>query len=650
MQAKKIFYAIMAATLMLGGCAQEEIIQGNNGQDAPGVHVRLAGAAGSITRATTVAADDDEKSVRNVLAVLYDTHDGFYKTVEASQVGTTNEYTFIVEKDATYNIYLVANADAYLQKSLEEIPLGSKADDETYGLAKIVATQAPDVPNTFLMVSKYPEKVTTRITEKQSIGEVHMERLAARFDLVNKAEGITVNKLTFTNRTLRSTVLTDNVMSAQSEWFENREYDDLNLEGEKETGNTYSKKIYTYENYSVKGDMTLPKLTIEYTEGDQTKTHEISLIDPSATAGTTLAIKRNHLYRIVLTKAGKLDFDIQVLDWDTDEDLAYEDIPLILPDDEQEELNKNLMVYDLFTEYNVKSLDTGNKVVTFYDKLTNDTDLSSHFNFNTFKNSGIFADDVVFTDVENNTYRIPTIGEAQLLVPLFDEEYTPEMVEYNADNKRIIHSPRGRLNVSSVYSDWFDEKVYLKNNADLSQNKANIETENQNGFTGASIFANGRQTLEFRVNTTTFEFDNNGTYISEGPAYGIRFKGTDQYAAYKWEMQLIPGSMTEYYVSIKIKALKQDSNVTLEDIVDNRSYWSKNYIEYKFPMSGAIKVENNKPTNNIWKKNTFAYIMCSTVTNHDGTRATGLGLTYNHFYGMRFSLTSYIPLRLIKCK
>ena len=99
------------------------------------------------------------------------------------------------------------------------------------------------------MVSKYSEKITTRITENQSIGEVHMIRLAARFDLLNKAENVTVTSITFDNRTIKSAVLTPNTMSTASEWYEkNKEYQ-VNVAGEPENGNEWNGHIYTYENH-----------------------------------------------------------------------------------------------------------------------------------------------------------------------------------------------------------------------------------------------------------------------------------------------------------------------------------------------------------------------------------------------------------------
>ena len=217
MKTRNIFSALLGFSLMFSACNSEDVDYAAPSAKTPGVHLRLTGAAtGNTTSRATVEAEEGEKTVNSLVAVLFDTHEGFYKTVSATCINEdTNEYTFIVEKDATYDIWLVANASDKLKGELENIPEGTKMEDENglNYLESITADQAPDEEGNFLMVSKYSEKVTTHITESQSIGEVHMIRLAARFDLLNKAEGVTVTNIGFANRTVKSAVLTPNTMN-----------------------------------------------------------------------------------------------------------------------------------------------------------------------------------------------------------------------------------------------------------------------------------------------------------------------------------------------------------------------------------------------------------------------------------------------------
>ena len=69
------------------------------------------------------------------------------------------------------------------------------------------------------------------------------------------------------------------------------------------------------------------------------------------------------------------------------------------------------------------------------------------------------------------------------------------------------------------------------------------------------------------------------------PVYGIRFKGTDQCAAYRWEMRKLTDKPLERIVSIKIKALPRNTQIQVNEVA-NESFWEKEYIEFEFPTSG----------------------------------------------------------------
>ena len=74
--------------------------------------------------------------------------------------------------------------------------------------------------------------------------------------------------------------------------------------------------------------------------------------------------------------------------------------------------------------------------------------------------------------------------------------------------------------------------------------------------------------------------------------YGLRFKGTKQFAAYKWEWTSNGGT------TIKIKALPQESNLQLSYIVDNEQFWASGCIIYNLGklspfVSSTYLVEKN---------------------------------------------------------
>ena len=69
-----------------------------------------------------------------------------------------------------------------------------------------------------------------------------------------------------------------------------------------------------------------------------------------------------------------------------------------------------------------------------------------------------------------------------------------------------------------------------------------------------------------------------------------------QYAAYRWESCRIADDPLERYFSIKIKALPADSELTVDDVADNVSFWRDGFIEFKFPASGYYAPEIGQPT------------------------------------------------------
>ena len=623
MKTRSILSALLGLALMAGGCASDEFERGGVSPTSPGVHVRLTGAAAPAARTrATVEATDGERTVNSVLAVLFDTHEGFYKTVPATRVGETDEYTFIVEKDATYDIWLVANASDELRSALEGIEPGTPMENAegVSCLESIVAGQAPDADGEFLMVSKYSEKVTTRITETQSVGEVHMIRLAARFDLLNKAEGVTVKSITFRNRTVRSAVLTPNTMPTQTDWYEETPYE-VNVAGDPENGKPWEGHIYTYENNSVAGDFMRPELTITYTEGDDTqvKTHTVELVDPNSTAGTAMAVKRNNLYRIILTKATKLDFDLEVLDWEEADAIENPDLPLVLPKNVQDSLNRQLLVYDLFTEYNVKSISDDN-VVTFYDThIVPNHNVEDYYYSTDLSKKGLLSNDGLLTDAAGNKYRIPTGGELQLLFPQHTQ-YVENVLQDTRDPNYVrYHVDFGGENYSvKLVESPIIENIYLKNDNDnLADKTGDITTESEYGFTGTTQLRRGRinRTIYYDADNNLVSPDISVSRYNRAPTYGIRFKDSKQYSAYKWEVINISDNPQLLGISVKIKALPQDSELTIYDITDNHAFWKDGYIEYIFPFEGYVATADKA----IHNQYTETSIICSTATKSKGT-------------------------------
>lgn len=614
MKTLKLITALLLSVFVLGACTAEQDLTGALKEGRGNVRFKLGGAA-TQTGLTRTAAENNEKAIDNVLVLLWDTDDASkYSVLEAKPTGVPGEYDVNIERDARYCAIFVANADDKTReklKNLERLEPGFHGYSDYVDLfRKVVSEQAPD-GEYFLMstpVGKYVFFTVSVATGTIDVGTVNLERHSARFDIVNKADGITIDKVTYNNRTIHTTMFPElnNAWSAEDSWYDDKPYENLNLKGnsdEEATDNKLLHSIYSYRNYSTAETGKLPILTIEYTE-DETgvkRSHDVKFIDPAAPANTPLMIKTNTLYTITLTKAEKLEFNVSVSDWEEGDEINASDLTVndlySISAEEQQRLNDALWV-NRFAHYYVKSIDTSDKTVEFYDTFTNDVNdypldqNRVYYSRDYLQSSGLLTAEL--TDkASNDTYRIPTAGEVCLLYPYrgerFDPNFKPE--QYIHGNGTALDLAQfiqigcsGHVSVDNTNPatriHW-TEKISFKNNADYTpyvpkdKDDADLYTEIE--------AVRGTKGTFWGYRSGSYIADTSGTPITQFPAYAIRFKGTDQYSAYKWETKTDPAT-NRMYASIKIKAIPQDLNVSVYEIANNDRYWNDGYIEYKLPL------------------------------------------------------------------
>ena len=618
MKTLKLITALLLSVFVLGACTAEQDLTGALKEGRGNVRFKLGGAA-TQTGLTRTAAENNEKAIDNVLVLLWDTDDASkYSVLEAKPTGVPGEYDVNIERDARYCAIFIANADYKTREKLENL---ERLEPGFHGythyvnlIRKVVSEQAPD-GEYFLMsspLSNYVYFTVSVATGTIDVGTVNLERRSARFDIVNKADGITIDKVTYNNRTIHTTLHPElnNAWSAEDSWYDNKTYENLNLKGssdEDATDNKFLHSIYSYRNYSTAENGKLPTLTIEYTE-DETgvkRSHDVQFIDPAAPANTPLMIKANTLYTITLTKAEKLEFNVSVSDWEEGDEINASDLTVndlySISAEEQQRLNDALWV-NRFAHYYVKSINPSDKTVEFYDTFTNDLNdypieqNRVYYSRDYMQSSGLLTAELK-DKVSNDMYRVPTAGEVCLLYPYngayFDPNYEPE--QYINSYGELTNIPQyidisltGHTSVDTknpaMRKHW-TEKISFKNNADdtpyvpKDKDDADLYTEIEavRGTKGTYWGYQGKDET----------FDTDGTLKTLFPAYAIRFKGTDQYSAYKWETIADPAN-NSIYASIKIKAIPQDLDVSVYEIANNDRYWEDGYIEYKLPFTGRV--------------------------------------------------------------
>ena len=638
--------ALLAAAALLAGCSKDAPDGGPQPSDGNRVVFTLGGAtraAGDNDASAQLAATDEEKKIDGLLAVAFTDDGNYYKTFDAAYDADSQTASFDVEKNGTYDIWFVANADETLAAAL--LALTDRNSDSRVtedDLAALLVTQqvgrkdGEEAWHPFVMFSTEARRIVSTHWVVTNGGVVTMRRLAVRIDLVNAATGVTVNSVKFVNRTKQSRLGASNDMtfSTPQDLYEEKSYEGIDLAGDFTKPTEYKASIYSYENVDVTPDGEhLPALEVKYTMDGLKFTHTVKFFDSTDPAGKTpLALKRNYLYRIVLTKQLDVSFDITVEDWNTAGAFQIEDIPFDKHD--QAALNAALKV-NMFTEFNVKSVDLNSKTVNaFFDKLAVSADecpTDSYFTYTQLKDAGATAADAIFTGPDGKKYRLPTAGELNLLLPM----YTEPGDQPDIDGKKGQYCPWWNDNASTNTSlvtveTPFTETIYLKNGEDNLPDKSHPDdTDSEYTLKGQSQMKLGVLSETVHYYTTEPDDPQKGNYNIH-PVYAVRFKGTSQYAAYRWESCRIADDPLERYFSIKIKALPADSELTVDDVADNVSFWRDGFIEFKFPASGYYAPEIGQPTpENITYRGVNGYC-----------RSSSLWTGGSHVYDLRFSLNN----------
>ena len=530
----------LVAGVLLSGCTREDMPEGGAPGDGNRVVFTLAGitpqqqngrtrAAGDngAAKPNASAATDAEKKVTSLLAAAYEKQPsggmGFYRAFDVTV--TDDGCSFDIAKDGRFDLYLVANADPTLEGAVKALNAGSPVTE----LEELLVEQAPDADNAFVMTTPEVLKIISYSGEVADCGEVSLRRLSMRIDLLNKAEGLTITKVTFRNRAVKSRLFTPNAMLAEPGAVEDKEYPDLNLVGSFDVPAEYKSKIYGYENLSRRGEATVPTLDIEYTYLDQPYTHTVEFLDRNDPEGLApLALKRNYLYRITVGRKVEPEFGIEVVDWTNEKSFNVDDITF------QAEMNAKLAI-NHFAGANVKTIDEAQGTVAFTTADPNNT--SAYVAWN-----GKWATAVYYNAADETYYRVPTRDEMYLLFP--DE----------TNHVRFDEAMDG----TSEITETLPEKLF--------------GSKETNGGEGKSWFKNAAAAVTSRADQPAYPI-----------VYAIRFKGTAQCAAYRYEVKNSDQPATGE-LEIRIKALQANSLLTIGEVSDE-AYWGN-------PADGDTDAEN----------------------------------------------------------
>ena len=676
--------ALLAAASLLAGCSKETTGSGDTDDSRIPITFTLAtpGSEGviyprSATRATHDAA---EYAVRQLTLLVYDATDtsapkflrkhdmtsditlydngnGTYTfSLEApiSDMNAKRKFVFVVNDDAAVAATAAGSAEADLHETAATVEL---ADGDT---ADKLAEADAGIAMSGTATADGQNEVITIVPGVKC--EVKLTRIVARVDVQNNTPNMTLESAVLVGAATRgylfaqaplSAPVADRIVLGSNATVDLTEEHPALKPGEVFAPKTFRKTFYAYERPNTAGDYAAVRIT--YRVNDSKGTVEVPFIRTEASgAQTPVDIERNHLYTVVLgngkpVTTNEVQFTFKVEDWNTvemPEEIGPGDP---LDPESQQKLNAALKV-NMFTPFNAKSVDLGTKKInSFFDELAvsaDDCPTDSYFTYTELKDAGLTAADAVFTGPDGGKYRLPTEGELNLLLPMWTEEADRATVNKEKDG---LYHPYWNDNPSTntlpfvTVATPFTETIYLKNGMD------NLPDETHPADPEYTL--KGQSQLKVGVQTEQIAYPiNPGTDIYNlHPVYGLRFKGTSQYAAYRWESCKIAGNALERYLSIRIKALHPQDNATTIDDVADEAFWKEGFIEFQFPASGYYVPENaDDPTpENITDRGVHGYCWASSLWT-EASHARGLGFYLDNALVGRHNPGSRFPLRFVK--
>ena len=328
----RIFMAAVVTILMLSSCdkkpandiKKEEINEKGN------IRFSFDGAIGNASKAQTA----DEKKVTSLYAVVFNDAAGvavngkvgsanssekFYKLFNvlehngSAELKAGMDYFLKMEEDGHYYICFVANPGNEMTGKLKALTSASTIKD----FKELVEDKvSPETKPGMLMTSAFIGLVSAKDKESK-LNQIELKRAAARLDIVNKVEGVTVNKIIFNNIATKTVLISKKKKDFNPDFLAaNTEYADVKLNGKADGTAEFKEKIYSYEQYGAADKA--PSLKISFTEGTD-KNYDVIVEFKSLDGKKLINILRNTLYKLEITKEGEaLKFTLATSSWSGD--------------------------------------------------------------------------------------------------------------------------------------------------------------------------------------------------------------------------------------------------------------------------------------------------------------------------------------------
>ena len=349
-------WAAVALALALVSCKNEPAKEPLQQEMKYPVALSLDGGKSGAMRATEKSnslstSNPNERAIENLTIVVFTNNNTTNTPIAVEKVITYDkltkptdpyqgEFRFEMGMAGTFQLEVIANG--YKDDADKDAFINQFKQGMSYKQFKKIESERalPSNGETgFVMLSAEPKKVTTLANETAHAGTIKLRRLACRFDVFNKLTNeLTLTRVTLQNQIGVSYLMTQAAIPPDSDYPESY----TSASGTWFTPTVVSGGIYSYENPE-KGAVML-QLEGEYKGQAWQKTIELRDKD-----GKYVATQRNHIYRVLLTKgdgttpgggdngggkddptnADKINYVIEVLNWDEDATMDYSENDLL---------------------------------------------------------------------------------------------------------------------------------------------------------------------------------------------------------------------------------------------------------------------------------------------------------------------------------
>jgi hypothetical protein len=367
---------VIAATALLASCTRS---------DDP---VRLTVAASPVAFTLGFTSSDGqaelfdhESRFAGVTVAAFTKGGSFHSSFAPAREG--DHYVFDME-EGNYKIWVLANAHS-AQTIAELLTPGVSRESDLLALTTDGALardrRLPMVSASAIEFYRDPQRRT-------SLGQIEMKRMAARIDVVNGVDGLTIDRVVMRSRAAVGT-LDHQTVPQGSAHLEDKAFNDLGLEGSADQPALFTGHLYSYANHNASGEGAA-SVVVHYTYLDERHSTEFAFDG---------RLDHNHLYSVQLVHRGG-QIDHRAASWSHGGMAVEYFSPLALP-------NRRLAI-NRFAPTNVETLNEAKGLVTFCaDNSTAGyaTAWSADFAGTTY------------SDAAGNSYRVPTPDEMRLVAP-----------------------------------------------------------------------------------------------------------------------------------------------------------------------------------------------------------------------------------------